>query len=104
MNKLEQFAETPFESIKHFDEQGNEFWYARELQKVLEYTQWRNFEKVIKKTMLSCENVGISTSDCFADVSKPITTGKGKQEFIEDYKLSRYACYLIVPNGPPIKT
>ena len=103
MNKLEQFTEVPFENIKHIDEEGNEFWYARELQKVLEYTQWRNFEKVIEKAKEACQNSGISTLDCFADVSKPIISGKGKQEFINDCKLSRYACYLIAQNGDPRK-
>ena len=92
-----------FEKIKHIDDNGMEFWYARELMKVLEYTKWQNFEKTIKKAMISCENSGISTKDCFTDVSKSIISGKGKEDLIKDYKLSRYACYLIAQNGDPRK-
>ena len=92
-----------FEEIRHVDENGNEFWYARELQEVLGYTKWGNFHKVIKKAMISCENSGISISDCFADVGKPIVSGKGKVEIVIDYKLGRYACYMIAQNGDPRK-
>lgn len=103
MNTLNNYTGMPFESIKHYDEYGNEFWYARELQVVLEYAKWGNFRQVISKAMLSCENAGISTADCFADVGKPIISGKGKQEIIEDFALNRYACYLIAQNGDPRK-
>ena len=99
MNKLEQFTATPFESIKHYDEQGNEFWYARELQKVLEYSQWRNFEKVIEKAKETCENSGISTLECFAEVSKTSIMPRGGEKEIRDIALNRYACYLIAQNG-----
>ena len=92
-----------FEKIKHIDEDGVEFWYARELMLVLKYTKWQNFEKTINKAMISCKNSGISIKDCFTDVSKSIISGKGKEEFIKDYKLSRYACYLIAQNGDPRK-
>jgi len=88
-----------FEDIKHIDENGVEFWYARELMPVLQYSKWENFKKVIEKAMIACENSGISIKDCFPDVRKPIISGKGKEEFIEDYKLNRYACYLIAQNG-----
>ena len=88
-----------FEDIKHIDENGVEFWYARELMPILQYLKWENFKKVIEKAMIACENSGISIKDCFPDVRKPIISGKGKEEFIEDYKLNRYACYLIVQNG-----
>ena len=88
-----------FEGIKHTDEEGREFWYARELQKVLQYTEWRKFENVIKKAKLACENSGTSAIDCFVDTDKPIISGKGKKEFIKDYMLNRYACYLIAQNG-----
>ena len=88
-----------FEDIKHIDENGVEFWYARELMPILQYLKWENFKKVIEKAMIACENSGISIKDCFPDVSKPIISGKGKEEFIEDYKLNRYACYLIAQNG-----
>ncbi len=93
-----------FEDIKHIDENGMEFWYARELQTILGYTKWDNFKKVISKAMVSCENAGISTSDCFTDIGKPIISGKGKVEYIEDYMLTRYACYLIAQNGDPRKS
>ena len=88
-----------FEEIKHIDESGVEFWYARELMPVLQYAKWQNFKKIIKKAMIACENSDISIDDCFTDVSKPIISGKGKEEFIEDYKLTRYACYMIAQNG-----
>ena len=92
-----------FEEIKHIDEYGLEFWYARELQKVLDYTEWRKFENTIKKAMQSCENSGISVRDCFGDADKSITSGKGRKSLIKDYKLTRYACYLIAQNGDPRK-
>ena len=88
-----------FEEIKHIDENGVEFWFARELMIVLEYNKWENFKKVIEKAMIACKNSEISVKDCFPDVRKPIISGKGKKEFIEDYKLTRYACYLIAQNG-----
>ena len=88
-----------FEEIKHIDENGIEFWDARELMPILQYIKWQNFKKIINKAMISCENSEISTKDCFTDVSKPIISGKGKEEYIEDYKLTRYACYLIAQNG-----
>ena len=88
-----------FENIRHIDENGVEFWYARELMPVLQYTKWENFKKVIEKAKISCKNSEISTKDCFPDIRKPIISGKGKEELIEDYKLTRYACYLIAQNG-----
>ena len=102
MNNIEVkqcYTNKTFEGIKHIDEYGNEYWYARELQKVLEYNKWENFEKVIKKAMTACENSGVLVKDCFPDIRKPIISGKGKQEFIKEYKLTRYACYLIAQNG-----
>ena len=72
MNKLEKINETIFESIKHFDENGNEYWYARELQKVLEYNKWENFEKVIEKAKLSCLNSNYGLQDHFPDVRKTL--------------------------------
>ena len=88
-----------FEEIKHIDENGVEFWYARELMPILQYSKWENFKKVIEKAMIACENSGIPIKNCFPDVRKPIISGKGKEEFIEDYELTRYACYLIAQNG-----
>lgn len=102
MEKLknnENYGRETFEEIKHVDESGMEYWYARELMKVLQYSKWENFKKVIEKGKIACENSGMSIKDCFPDIRKPIISGKGKEEFIEDYKLTRYACYLIAQNG-----
>ena len=88
-----------FEDIKHIDENGIEFWYARELQLVLDYKEWRKFENVINKAKESCKNSDINVFDCFVDVDKSIISGKGRKSIIKDYKLTRYACYLIAQNG-----
>lgn len=92
-----------FESIKHISDDGIEFWYARELALVLDYTAWRNFSKVIDKAMLACKNSGFSIDDHFVDVDKMVELGSGSKRNIKDYKLSRYACYLIGQNGDPRK-
>ena len=92
-----------FEDIKHVDENNFEFWYARELQIVLNYKEWRKFENVINKAKESCKNSGINVFDCFVDVDKSIISGKGRKSIINDYKLNRYACYLIAQNGDPRK-
>ena len=99
MNELEKINETIFENIKHVDDDGNEYWYARELQKVLEYTEWRKFVGVIKKAINSCKASNYVTSDHFVGADKMINLGKGGQRKVSDYKLSRYACYLIAQNG-----
>ena len=99
MNELEKINETIFESIKHVDDDGNEYWYARELQKVLEYTQWRKFNGVIEKAMNTCKASNYVVLDHFAGAGKMINLGKGGQREVLDYKLSRYACYLIAQNG-----
>lgn len=93
------YTETLFESIRHINEYGEEFWYARELQTALEYTEWRNFIKVIDKAMTSCKNSENSISDHFVEVNKTIALPKDATRNISDYELSRYACYLIVQNG-----
>lgn len=97
------YSETIFESIKHMNEYDQEFWYARELQQALEYTEWRNFVNVIKKAMEACNGSDIPVSDHFVDVNKTIDMPKGAEKNIDDYQLSRYACYLIVQNGDPRK-
>ena len=88
-----------FEDIKHIDENNNEFWYARELQAVLDYKEWRKFENVINKAKQACKNSEISTFEHFVDADKTIKMPKGAEKTIPDYKLSRYACYLIAQNG-----
>ena len=104
MKKLEnKYTNDTFENIKHVDEFGNEFWFARELQKVLEYKDWRNFQKVIDKAVISAKNSISYEEDWVVEVNKSIKTGKGKEELIKDYKLSRYICYLIVQNADPSK-
>ena len=92
-----------FEDIKHTDKNGIEFWYARELASVLDYTQWRNFTKVIDKSMLSCQNSGFECADHFVEISKMVAMPNRASKKINDLELSRYACYLIVQNGDPRK-
>ena len=99
MNELENINETLFESIRHVDDEGNEYWYARELQKVLQYNKWENFKKVILKAKLSCNASSYEISEQFLDIRKPIIGGNGNVQYVCDYKLSRYACYLIAQNG-----
>ncbi len=96
MNKLN---ENVFESIKHYDEFDIEYWSARKLQKVLEYTEWRKFEGVIKKAMNSCKNSDYNVLEQFVDIDKLSKRNNNAQVIIKDYKLSRYACYLIAQNG-----
>lgn len=96
------YTESLFESIKHINEYGQEFWYARELQIALEYKQWRRFCSVIDKAKLACEGSDNNVSDHFADVGKIVEAGVTHKD-IGDIALSRYACYLIVQNGDPRK-
>ena len=103
MNELKEYTERLFEDIKHIDENGCEFWYARELMPLLEYSKWENFNSVIQKSVLSYNNSNNDDSYWLPEVRKPIITGKGKEEYIKDYKLSRYICYLIVQNANPRK-
>ena len=92
-------TEKDFESIKHIDENGIEFWYARELQPLLGYSRWENFELVVKKAMVSCENAGGNVEDHFRGVTKMIRLAKNAERGVKDYALTRYACYLIAQNG-----
>ncbi len=88
-----------FESIKRIDEKGHEFWYARELMPLLEYSKWQKFKEVINKAMISCTNSDCIVTDHFTQAGKMVNIGSKTQRKIEDYKLSRYACYLIAQNG-----
>ena len=98
-NNIINKTEKNFESIKHIDENGVEFWYARELMEMLEYSKWGNFIKVIDKAKKSCENSNNTIFEHFADVGKTIKMPKNAEKTIEDMKLTRYACYLIAQNG-----
>lgn len=100
---LGKYNESIFENIKHINDSDQEFWYARELQEVLEYTEWRNFSKTIDKAKTSCIASGNEISDHFVDINKVVSIGSGAGREIEDLILSRYACYLIVMNGDPRK-
>lgn len=93
------YSESLFESIRHTDEDGYEFWYARELSKALEYKDFRNFELTIFKAMETCKNSGYNISDHFGEVTEMVQIGSGAKRGFPGYQLSRYACYLIVMNG-----
>lgn len=97
--ELEEYKEKTFEDIKKIDEFGNEYWEARELMIVLGYSKWGNFKKVIDKAKITCEISNNRVFEHFADVGKVLTVGNNAKMDIEDYKLSRYACYLIVQNA-----
>ncbi len=103
MSDLVKYSEKTFESIKHVNEYGEEYWLARELQPVLEYAQWRRFSDAIERAKLACKNSGFAVEDHFADVGKMVDIGSGAERQIDDVMLSRYACYLIVMNGDPRK-
>lgn len=95
--------EQVFENIKHINDDGQEYWLARELQPVLEYAQWRRFSEAVERAKLACKNSGFAVEDHFADVGKMVDIGSGAERQIDDIMLSRYACYLIVMNGDPRK-
>ncbi len=103
MSTLKAKEYNSFEAIKHVAEDGAEFWYARELAPVLEYVEWRNFAKVLDRAILACKNSGYPVGDHFVEVNKTIKMPKNATKEVIDYRLSRYACYLIVQNGDPRK-
>lgn len=103
MNDIENFRHKTFEELRHTTADGGEYWSARELYPILEYAEWRNFKGVIIKAQDACRQSGHQVIDHFVEVNKMIETGKGAERQIEDYHLSRYACYLIVQNGDPSK-
>jgi DNA-damage-inducible protein D len=92
-----------FEDHSHITENGIEFWFARDLQHLLGYTEWRNFFKVITKAKITCEATDNAVSNHFVDVNKTIAMPKGASKEIQDIMLTRYACYLIAQNGDPRK-
>jgi len=92
-----------FEDIKVIRADGSEYWPARELAPILDYTKWENFSKVIDRAMLACKNSGFEITDHFPDVRKMVDIGSGTKRRVKDYELSRYACYLVVQNGDPRK-
>lgn len=94
---------TIFEQIKRFDENKNEYWTARDLSSVLEYSEYRHFKPVIERAKESCKNSGYNISDHFEDIIGMVSIGSGAERAIEDVKLSRYACYLVVQNADPGK-
>ena len=94
--QLKEINNTIFESIKHIDEEGCEYWLARELQQVLKYKEWRKFYGVISKAMKSCNNSNINVLDHFVQSDKMVEIGSLTKRKVVDYKLSRYACYLVV--------
>lgn len=99
MNDIVKYSQQNFNGIKHINENGQEYWYARELQAALEYAQWRRFAETIERAKIACENSGNTVSDHFADVGKMVALGSGAEREVDDIMLSRYACYLIVMNG-----
>ena len=103
MNDLEKYSDNIFEDIKHVDEEGREYWLARELMPILEYTLWQRFSNVIKKAKENCENSNYNVLDHFISADKMVSIGSNTTRLIDDYKLSRYACYLIVLNCDPRK-
>ena len=101
MYEIKEYTEKVFEYIKHIDENGNEYWLARELMKALEYKEWRKFNKVINKALDACIGSNYYILDHFVFEDKMVSIGSNTSRKIQDYKLSRYACYLIVQNCNP---
>jgi len=102
-NELEEYKDKTFEEIKHIDELGNEYWEARELMSALEYSKWEHFAKVINKAKISCNLSGFNVEEHFPVKGKTIEMPNGATKEVIDYKLSRYACYLIVQNASPAR-
>ena len=103
MNDIKEYNDEIFENIKHRDESGNEYWYARELMPLLEYVEWRKFNGVINKAIINCKSSNYNVLDHFVITDKMVYIGSNTKRKIQDYKLSRYACYLIVLNCDPRK-
>ena len=103
MNEIIAYKDIIFESIKHIDESGNEYWLARELQIVLDYKKWQKFINVIESAKISCKQSNFIIDEHFTQVGKTSKMPNGGVKKLLDYKLSRYACYLIVQNSDPKK-
>ena len=103
MNQVKEYTEKIFEGIKHIDEFGNEYWLARELQNVLGYHQWRSINDLIERAKVACKESKHNIDDHFAVQRKMVDIGSKTKRKVLDYKLSRYACYLLVMNGNPNK-
>jgi DNA-damage-inducible protein D len=96
-------ASSTFERIKRVNQEGHEYWSARDLARALEYTDFRNFIAVIAKARDACANSGHTVSDHFVEITEMVSIGSGAQRQVEDWKLSRYACYLVIQNADPTK-
>ena len=103
MNEIKEYTEKLFDDIKHINENGEEYWLARELQNILGYHQWRSINDLIERAKVACQESKYNIDDHFAVQRKMIKLAKGATRNVVDYKLSRYACYLIVMNGNPKK-
>jgi DNA-damage-inducible protein D len=101
--EIEKKHHRTFEDMKQGNDTGMEFWYARDLQPILDYSTWDKFRRVIQKAITACENSGQTSENHFSQVVKMVRIGSSAQREIEDFELSRYACYLIVQNGDPTK-
>ena len=99
----DNYTNSIFENIKNVDEYGQEYWYARELSKVLEYSDWRNFLKVLNKAKEACKNSGFNVDEQLVEVNKLSKRNNNAIANIQDFKLTRYICYLIVQNADPSK-
>ncbi len=103
MNQLTPYHTSPFDAIRQINENGQEYWSARDLQSPLGYVKWERFKDAVERAMIACKNSGHTPEDHFPDVGKGIKGGKGVDMEIQDYHLSRYACYLVAMNGDPRK-
>ena len=103
MTDLQPMNESLFEDIKHINEYGQEYWSARELMPVLQYAQWRRFNETIERAQEACVSSGNAAPEHFANVGKSSPMPNGGVREVDDYHLSRYACYLVAMNGDPRK-
>lgn len=102
-SNIQKWAKTLFDTIKHINDEGEEFWYARELGEALEYSGWENFKKVVTKAKISVAETGQPVEYHFHDIMKMVPLGSGSKRAIDDVILTRYACYIIAQNGNAAK-